>query len=159
MVGVADGEEVGLFVVGGIVGLGVTTLATGAPVGIKVVAVPVGASVGSKAISGASVGASASSVGAGVSGKISMGGAIGQDMSSPSEMQTMPGQAGQLERHWLVSTTHRQVGVATQPSQVVAAVHSWPTVAWKPTRKRSAEKSFILLLLCLFRNEVPIMWS
>lgn len=145
MVGVADGEEVGLFVVGDIVGLGVTTLATGAPVGIKVVAVPVGASVGSKAISGASVGASASSVGAGVSGKISMGGAIGQDVSSPSEMQTMPGQAGHLARHWLVSTTHWQFGFATQSSQVVVAVHSWPTAARETVSRRSAEISFIVL--------------
>ena len=125
MVGADDGGEVGLFVVGDIVvGIGVTTLATGAPVGMVVVAAPLGDAVGSTAISGASVGASASSVGAGVSGRISMGGAIGQDMASPSEMQTMSGQAGQLERHWLVSTTHWQVGVATQPSQVVMAVHS-----------------------------------
>ena len=125
MVGTDDGGEVGLFVVGDIVvGIGVTTLATGAPVGMVVVAAPVGDAVGSTAISGASVGASASSVGAGVSGRISMGGAIGQDMASPSETQTMSGQAGQLERHWLVLTTHWQVGVATQPSQVVMAVHS-----------------------------------
>ena len=151
MVGVAEGaEEVGPVVVGGIVvGSGVTTLATGAPVGMRFVAAPVGDAVGSTAISGASVGASASSVGAGVSGRIS----VGQDMVSPSEMQTMPGQAGQLERHWLVSTTHRQVDVETQPSQVVAAVHSWPTVAREPARKRSAEMSFILLLLALFVSQ------
>lgn len=150
MVGVVEGREVGPLVVGDIVvGLGVTTIATGEPVGMTVVAAPVGNAVGSTAISGASVGVSASSVGAGVSGRISMGGAIGQDMASPSEMQTMPGQAGQLERHWLVSTTHWQVGVATQPSQVVVAVHSWPTAARETVSKRRVEIIFILLLLWL----------
>ena len=143
MVGVAEGaEEVGP-VVGGdiVVGFGVTTLATGAPVGMRFVAAPVGDAVGSTAISGASVGASASSVGAGVSGRIS----VGQDMVSPSEMQTMPGQAGHLARHWLVSTTHWQFGFATQSSQVVVVVHSWPTAARETVSRRSAEISFIVL--------------
>ena len=148
MVGVAEGaEEVGPVVVGGIVvGSGVTTLATGAPVGMRFVAAPVGDAVGSTAISGASVGASASSVGAGVSGRISMGGTVGQDMASaPPSMQTMPGQAGHLARHWLVSTTHWQFGFATQSSQVVVAVHSWPTAARETVSRRSAEISFIVL--------------
>ena len=96
-------------------------------VGMPLTTVPaVGAAV---ATSGASVGDSARSVGAEVSGRISMGGAIGQDIASPSVMQSMPGHFGQFERHWLVSVTQVQVGVSTQETQVVEAVHSWPTAA------------------------------
>ena len=120
-------------------------------VGMPLTTVPaVGAAV---ATSGAPVGDSARSVGAEVSGRISMGGAIGQDIASPSVMQSMPGHFGQFERHWLVSVTQVQVGVSTQETQVVEAVHSWPTAARgtvaDTARRRRAEMSFILLFVVL----------
>ena len=119
-------------------------------VGMPLTTAPaVGAAV---ATSGASVGGSARSVGAGVSGGISLGGAIGQDIASSSVRQTMPGHAGQFERHWLVFVTQVHSDFSTQELQVVEAVHSWPTAARgtvaDTARRRRAEISFILSFVC-----------